>query len=118
MKLRCQPSYIMENSTFVKILGNSSMARVLEYLFVSEGMPVHLSDVVRNSNVSKVTAIKIWNGLIEREFILYDRTIGKAKLYKLNKNSIPVKKLLSLFNACLVQDAEEGYRESITQIPA
>ena len=108
----------MENSTFVRTLGNSSMARVLEYLFMCKGLPVHLSDVVRNSKVSKVTAIKIWNGLIERQFIMYDRTIGKAKLYSLNKNSISVEKLSELFNACLVQDAEEGYRESLTQITA
>jgi hypothetical protein len=110
---------IDENRTtiFVKTLGNSSQARVMDYLITSSGLPVHQSDVMRNSNVSKVTIIKIWSKFIEEKIILYNRTIGKAKLYTLNKGDTRVQKLIELYNICLEKEAELGLKEAI-KIPA
>ena len=102
----------MENSIFVKTLGNSSRARVIEYLITSRGLPVHQSDVIRNSRVSKVTIIRIWDEMIKKEFIKYDRTIGRAKLYSLNLKNPAVKKLIELYNVCLGQEAEAGLEEA------
>ena len=78
----------METSIFVNTFGNSSMVRVMEYLITCRGLPVHQSDVIRNSKVSKVTVIKIWGAMIKNKFLEYDRTIGRAKLYKLNTKTL------------------------------
>ena len=70
----------MRVSIFVKILGNSSQARIIGYLITCRGLSVHQSDVVRNSNVSKVTVMLIWKDMIKNKMLEYDRTIGRAKL--------------------------------------
>lgn len=101
----------MENSIFVKTLGNSSKARIIEYLITCRGLPVHQSDVIRNSRVSKVTVMGIWDEMSKKEFIKYDRTIGRAKLYSLNTKNPVVKKLIELYNVCLSQEAEAGLEE-------
>jgi len=101
----------METSIFVKTLGNSSQARVIEYLITCMGLPVHQSDVIRNSKVSKVTVMRIWNEMIENNLLGYDRTIGRAKLYKLNINNPKIKKLIELYNLCLEQEADTGLKE-------
>ncbi|MFH1592660.1 MAG: hypothetical protein ABIB47_04825 [Candidatus Woesearchaeota archaeon] len=108
---------MMETSIFVKTMGNSSMARVVKYLITCRGLPVHQSDVIRNSNVSKVTVIRIWDEMIKRGFLDYDRAIGRAKLYRLNTENPAVKKLIELYNICLKQEVEEGLKESMVEIP-
>lgn len=109
-----------KNSIFVETLGDSPQARVMDYLITSRGLPVHQSDVMRNSNVSKVTIIKIWSKFIEENIILYDRTIGKAKLYTLNEKNLVVKKLIELYNVCLRKEAEIALKEikELESIPA
>ena len=108
----------MDTSIFVKTLGNSSKARVIEYLITCRGLPVHQSDVIRNSKVSKVTVIKIWGEMIKNELLEYDRIIGRAKLYKLNIKNPKIRKLIELYNVCLEQEAEIGLKENKIEIPA
>nr|MBI4156295.1 hypothetical protein [Candidatus Woesearchaeota archaeon] len=102
----------MESSIFVKILGDSSKSRVLEYLITTKGLQVHQSDVLRNSGSSKITVMRIWKDLIDNKLLLYERTIGRAKLYSLNIKDLRVKKLIELYNVCLKKEAEIGSIES------
>ena len=108
----------METSIFVNTLGNSSKARVIEYLITCRGLPVHQSDVIRNSKVSKVTVIKIWKDMIKSGLLVYDRTIGRANLYKLKIDHPSVKKLIELYNLCLKEEAEIGLKESDLELTA
>ena len=107
-------------SIFVKTLGDSPQARIMDYLITSRGLPVHQSDVMRNSNVSKVTIIRIWSKFIEEKILLYDRTIGKAKLYTLNEKNLVVKKFIELYNICLREEAKIGLKgiKELEPIPA
>ena len=41
---------------------------------------------------------------------MYDRTIGKAKLYTLNEKNLIVKKLIEIYNICLRKEAEIGLK--------
>ena len=115
--LACLSIIKMEISIFVRTLGGCSTARVLEYLITSRELPVHQSDVIRNSKVSKVTVIKVWKEMIKNGLIEYDRTIGKAMLYKLNIEDLKVKKLIDLYNVCLKQEAEAGLKEVEIKVP-
>ena len=109
-----------KTSIFVKTLGDSPQARIMDYLITSRGLPVHQSDAMRNSNVSKVTIIRIWSKFIEEKILLYDRTIGKAKLYTLNEKNLVVKKFIEIFNLCMREEAKIGLKgiKELESIPA
>lgn len=100
----------MELSIFVRTLGNSPQARIMDYLITCRGMPVHQSDVIRNAHVSKKTLISIWKEMIKEGILKHDRTIGKAELYVLNKEDFRIKKLVELYNICLEKEANTGLK--------
>ena len=106
----------METSIFVRTLGNSAQSRIIDYLITCRGLPVHQSDVIRNSHVSKKTIIPIWKQMIKENILKHDRTIGKAELYVLSVEDLRIKKLIELYNICLEKEAEIGLKEE--QIPA
>ena len=102
-------------SIFLKTLGNSGKARMLEYLITCRNLPVHQTDVVRNSKVSKITGMNIWHEMINSDFLIFNRTIGRAKLYTLNFEHPSVKKLVELYNICIKQEAEIGLKEALVK---
>lgn len=108
----------MNTSIFLQTVGNSSKARVMEYLLTCRGLPVHQSDVIRNSMVSKMTVMKIWQEMIQNNLLRYERTIGRAKLYTLNTKNPTMKKLIGLYNVCLKQEAEAGIPKTLVTMPA
>lgn len=110
----------MKITIFMRTLGNSPQARIIYYLIRSRGLPIHQSDVIRNSHVSKKTIIPIWKQMIKEGILEYNRTIGRAKLYILNAEDFRIKKLIELYNTCLEKEADIGLKEvkNLEPIPA
>ena len=56
----------MEQSPFMKFLGNGSNIRILNYLIKYRGLDYSMSDIARNSNVGWATLSRLW-----QEFVKY-----------------------------------------------
>ena len=95
---------------FVKVLGNSPKARVLDYLIETRGLDICLTDLARNSGVSRVTIIRMWKELIKEKMIIFTRTIGRAKMFKLNEKNPYIEKMIDIFNLCLKEEAKIGLK--------
>ena len=54
--------------------------------------------------------------MIKSGLLIYDRTIGRANLYKLNTNHPSIKKLIELYNLCLKEEAEIGLKEANLEV--
>ena len=78
---------------FADVFGNSPEVRVLDFLMDHVGYDYTITDVARETGVSRPTLYKMWDRLIQLGLIRKTRRIGNAQLYELdNKNPI-VKKM-------------------------
>ena len=85
----------MENdSTFIQLVGNSPKARVLDFLLESYAFDYSLTDICKFSNVGWTTLHKFWKDLEKLELVKQTRTVGKAKMYKLNLQNPTVQLLI------------------------
>ena len=80
-------------SVFLEVMGNHPINKILDFLIVFKNFDYSKKDIARNSHVSYATLKYLWSNLEQREIIRLTRTIGKAKLYKLNFNNPIVKQL-------------------------
>ena len=83
----------MENETvFLKIFGNSPILKVLDFLVVNEDFDYSMTDIANLSGVGYSTLQLFWSNLEKANVIVKTRTVGKAKMYKLNAfNSVITK---------------------------
>ena len=103
----------MEQSIFIKVLGDTPKIRILNYLIKYRGLDYSMSDIARNSNVGWATLSRLWNELIKLNIILKTREIGKAKLFKLNEENPAVVVLIELYKKLLQQETENYFTKKI-----
>ena len=85
-----------KNSIFVETFGETPVIKVLDFFLTFDGFDYSKSQVSEETGVSRITLDKIWEELINKKIIIKTRTIGRADMYKLNKDSQIVKTLLEL----------------------
>jgi len=90
----------MDDSLFIKELGiKSPMLKVLDFLMDNESFDYSKTDIAEGAGLSRATLFKVWPKLEALALITATRTVGQAKMYKLNKQNPIVKKLMELDDA-------------------
>ena len=97
-------------SIFLGVLGDSPKARVLEYLIETKGLDICLTDLARNSRVSRATLIRMWKELIKEKVIIPTRNVGRAKMFELNEKNQYIERLIEIFNLCMREEAKIGLK--------
>ena len=103
----------MEQSLFIKFLGDSSNVRVLDYLIKYRGLDYSMSDIARNSNVGWATLSRLWQEFVKYRIVVPTREIGKAKLFKLNEDNEAVKELIEVYRKLLLQETENYFTKKM-----
>ena len=83
-------------SIFVEYFGGSPYIKVLDFLIQGQEFDYSMTEIARGAQVGWSAFIKIWKQLITKEIILPTRIIGNAKLFKINKEKLFVKKIIKL----------------------
>src|SRR3972149_7862057 len=96
----------MEESIFVRVLGDTPKIRILNYLIKYRGLDYSMSDIARNSNVGWSTLNRLWDDLISFRIIEKTRNVGKSKLFKLNEKNSAVIQLIEVYKKLLLQETE------------
>ncbi len=107
----------MEETIFTKAVGNTPKIKVLEFLIegreldyslsdIAEG-DYSLSDIAEGSGIGRTTLFKIWGDFESLKLIKPTRTIGNAKLFKLNLENPFIKKLVDLFDSLIMNSLNE-----------
>jgi len=79
---------------FKDIFGNSPQTKILDFLADHPNYDYNVSDISKNSDVSRPTVYKIIGILLEKKLIVKTRESGNSSLYKLNMENKLVKIIL------------------------
>jgi DNA-binding transcriptional ArsR family regulator len=90
----------MDESLFIREFGiKSPMLKVLDFLMDNESFDYSKTDIAEGIGLSRATLFKAWPKLEALDLITATRTVGQAKMYKLNKQNPITKKLMELDDA-------------------
>ena len=103
----------MEESIFIKVLGDTPKIRILNYLIKYRGLDYSMSDIARNSNVGWATLSRLWGEFIKLKIVVPTREIGKAKLFKLNEENSAVMELIEMYKKLLQQETENYFTKKL-----
>lgn len=88
----------MEKSVFLDIVGGSSVMRILQYLIEGRHFDYTLTDLAKNSGVSWATLYAAFPNLLKYGIVKKVREVGRAKLYKINKENEIAKYFIQLYD--------------------
>ena len=89
----------MEESIFVKLLGDYPLIRILNHFLIFREFDYSLTDVTESSGVAWSTLNLLWPKLEENKLVVQTRNVGKAKMYKLNTKNKVVQDLVKFADA-------------------
>jgi len=92
---------VMEKTMFLSVVGDSPVTRVLDFMITGRGLDYSLSDIARNSTIGWTTLHRIWPDFEKNHLVVQTRTIGKAKLYKINQQNSVAKELIRLYDTII-----------------
>src|SRR3989339_809308 len=111
--LSVQKSSISDKSLFIEFMGDSPTIRVLDYLLTERDLDFSITDMAKNAGIGRSTLYRIWGNLIKNKIIMPTRTIGKAKLYKLNKDNFVIKKLIEIDDKLMLEDLKRRSKKKV-----
>jgi len=81
-------------SIFVEYFGSSPYIKVLDFLIEGQEFDYGMTEVARGAGVGWSAFTVVWKKLLDKKIIVPTRTIGNAKLFKLNRKNVFVEKLI------------------------
>lgn len=96
-----------KKSVFLEVMGDHPINKILDFLIVFKHFDYSKKDIARNAHVSYATLKYLWPSLENRQMVTLIRTIGKAKLYKLNTNNSIVKQLIKTHKTIAISEMKK-----------
>ncbi len=107
-----------DQSLLMKVLGRSPKMKILDYLLDFPTNDFTKKEIIETLGMSKQTFYKYFDDLEEVGIVKVNRTIGKAKLYKVNRENTIVKDLVNMERKMSLQIAEQEETKLKKPIPA
>ena len=85
---------MQEKSLLIKVLGDYPLIRVIDFFLTFQEFDYSLTEIAENAGVGWATLHKVFPALLKSEIVKPTRTIGRAKLFKLNLGSQIVQQLV------------------------
>ena len=87
---------------FRNALGDTPKIRVLEFLIEGREFDYSLSDIAGGAEIGRTTLFRVFDDLLKSKIVVPTRVIGNAKLFKLNRQNLFVKKMVELFDEVIM----------------
>lgn len=84
-------------SVFLEVMGDYPINRVLDFLVNFDDFDYSLTDIAKFSRVGYATLQLFWKDLEKAHIVVQTRTVGKAKMYKINKKNPVVKNFVKMY---------------------
>ena len=82
---------------FLQVMGKSPVNRILSFLVVYDQFDYSITDIAKNAKVGYATLMRIWKNLEKNKIIKMSRVVGKAKMYKINKENPVVQHFIKMY---------------------
>jgi len=86
-----------EESIFLDNVGDSPRMRVMQYLIEGREFDYTITDML-NANVSWATLNELLPKLLDLGIVIETRKVGRATLYKINKENTTAKHMMKLYH--------------------
>ena len=86
-----------ERTLFLRIFGGSPVLRVMDFLVVNDDFDYSMTDVAKLSGVGYATLKLFWGTLEKNGVVANTRSVGKAKMYRLNFANPVVKRFKEFY---------------------
>ena len=100
--------YEENQSLLTKVLGYSPKMKILDYFLDFPTNDFTKKEIIDALGMSKQTFYKYFGDMEEVGLVKVNRRIGKAKLYKVNRENAVVKDLVNMEKKLSLQIAEDG----------
>ena len=107
-----------DRSVFVEYFGDYPLIRVLDFLILSRDMDYSMTEIAKNSNVGWTAFSELWPKLVQKSIVVLTRSVGNAKLYKLNMDNSWVKELIKMDRVITKIETESFLHNSEQEITA
>ena len=84
-------------SVFLRLEGNTVKNRIWNFLIVHSEFDYSMKDIAKFSDVSYTALKEIWKEFIKRKMVVHIRNVGKARMYKLNRENSQVDKFINYY---------------------
>jgi len=105
-------------STFLELEGNTVKNRIWNFLIVHSEFDYSMKDIAKFSKISYTALKGIWKELTKRNVVIHTRDVGKAKMYKLNRDNPQVEQFINYYWSVVDSEINEQYMEKESLIPA
>lgn len=95
-----------EESIFLQHVGDSPRMRVLQFLIEGRDFDYTMTDMI-NAGVSWGTLNTLVPQLVELGIVIKTRKIGRATLYKINRQNQAANQLLELYDNLILQEIDK-----------
>ena len=100
-------------SAFLKLEGNSVRNRLWNFLIVHSEFDYSMKDISKFSDVSYTALKEIWKEIVKRKIVIYTRNVGKAKMYKLNRENPQVEKFVEYYWGVVNLEVDKQLKEEV-----
>ena len=104
----------MERATALeRLFGDSVIVRVLDFLTLARNFDYHKAEIAEHAGVDATSITRVWPALEKLAIVKPTRTIQRAVMYRLNKESSIVQSLTELSDRIASFRAREGLKKRI-----
>lgn len=110
-------AYRPNETLLLKYLGASPTLRIIDFFLDNPLSDYSKNEIVKNLEMGRVTFFKYWKELEKSGAVKITRQVGRATMYKLDRENEVVKQTISLDMALArksMQKAVEEYQKPIT----
>ena len=87
---------VIQKTAFVEAFGESPRIKVIDFLLDNALLDWSKSDMAEQIGISRATLNRFFNEIVKQKMILKTRRIGRATLYKVNRQLPLIQKLLEV----------------------
>jgi hypothetical protein len=107
-----EKAYISNETLLLKYLGDSPTLRIIDFFLDNPLSDYSKSEVAKNLAMSRATFFKYWKELETSDALVVTRKIGRATMYKLDRENDIVKQLIRLDMAISRKTMERQVEEN------